>query len=70
MSDDTERQVKLITIALNELLPGIACLDSACPTGLPVPHMASDSGNHPHPYGVISTKTHQWREKPWWAKRR
>jgi hypothetical protein len=66
----TDRQVRLIIIALNEMRPGIACLDTRCPQALVsgVPHMASDGGNHPHPYGLISAKTHEWRRKPWWRR--
>lgn len=60
---DNARQIRLIILALNELLPGVACLNSACPTGEPIPHMASDGGNHPHPYGLIETSSHEWRKK-------
>lgn len=65
---DSDRQLRLVMFALNELMPGVVCLNSTCPTGETVPHMASDGGNHPHPYGLIQTSTHEWRRKPWWRR--
>lgn len=53
------RQVRLVMFMLDELAPGCVCLDSACPTGENVPHMANDSGPHPRPYGM----------KPPWSAR-
>ncbi len=49
---DSDRQIRLMMFMLHELAPGCVCMDSACPTGESVPHMANDAGNHPHPYSV------------------
>jgi hypothetical protein len=38
-------------VLLDELAPGSVCLNSTCPTGIAVPHMANDNGPHPRPYG-------------------
>jgi hypothetical protein len=69
---DLPRQMRLMMFALNETKPGIICMDSACPAAAVsgVPHMANDGGPHPHPYGMISTPTHEWRRKPWWRRKR
>lgn len=54
MTDPAEldRQLRLALMMLSELAPGSVCLDSACSSGLPPPHMANDGGPHPHPYGT------------------
>lgn len=49
---ELERQQRLMMLALDDLLPGVICVDTQCPTGLPTPHMANDNGPHPCPYGV------------------
>lgn len=67
MTDLDTRQANLIMLMLSEIRPGCVCLDTMCPEG-PVPHMANDNGRHPHPYGVIETRTHEWRRKPWWHR--
>jgi len=61
-----DRQLNLIMFAINDQLPGIVCCDTQCKECTPwnpVPHMANDHGNHPHPYGVIETSTHKWVRK-------
>ena len=65
--NDLIRQLNLLMFMMNEVKPGCVCLDSRCPAGV-VPHMANDDGPHPHPYGVISSHTHEWRRKPWWRR--
>ena len=57
---------------MNDLRPGSVCMDTTCPHALEwgIPHMANDGGNHPHPYGLISTRSHEWRRRPWWRMRR
>jgi hypothetical protein len=59
---EDRRQLRLVMMALNEVLPGIVCFDTTCRQGV-VPHMASDGADHPHPYGVIESPTHEWRKK-------
>lgn len=49
---DPDRQLRLIMLQLAEQWPGLVCMDSSCQTGEPVPHMANDAGNHPHPYSL------------------
>jgi hypothetical protein len=56
---DSERQLRLMMLALNDFMPGIVCLNSTCPTGEPVPHMANDSGPHPEPAGQAP---YRWAE--------
>ena len=65
-------QLDQVMLMLSELAPGCVCLDTKCPAGqmYGFPHMATDGGPHPHPYGLISTRTHEWRRKPWWRRRR
>ena len=64
------RQNHLMMMMLAEIRPGCVCMDTRCPQApmAGVPHMANDGGPHPHPYGVISDKTHEWRRKPWWRR--
>lgn len=47
-----DAQLGQIMLMLSELAPGCACLDTSCPTGDYVPHMATDGRNHPRPYGL------------------
>lgn len=49
---DPDAQLSQVMLMLSELAPGCVCLDSACPTGDYVPHMATDGRNHPRPYGL------------------
>jgi hypothetical protein len=58
---DSDRQLSLLMMMISEMKPGSVCLNTKCLTREVVPHMANDGGNHPHPYGVISTPTHEWR---------
>ena len=64
---ETTRQLRQLMIMFAEIRPGSVCMDTRCQAG-PVPHMATDGGPHPHPYGLISTRTHEWRRKPWWRR--
>ena len=70
--EDTElaRQMRLLMFILAEVRPGCVCMDTSCPVAAQagVPHMANDSGPHPHPYGVIETETHEWRRKRRWRR--
>jgi hypothetical protein len=68
--ESTERQLQLVMMMLSDIRPGCVCLDTSCPTGWRVPHMATDGAGHPHPYGVIETATHEWRRKRWWRRMR
>ena len=65
MSDyrDSDRQIRLLMLMMSDLRPGSVCMNSSCQTGEPVPHMANDGGNHPHPYGLIESETHHWKRK-------
>ncbi len=69
---DTDRQIRLIMLMMSELKPGSVCMDTSCPQAQEagMPHMANDGGNHPHPYGLISTSSYEWRRKPWWRLKR
>jgi hypothetical protein len=65
-----DHDLRCLMLAMAELRPGIVCMDTICPEASwrRVPHMANDSANHPHPYGMISTATYEWRRKPWWRR--
>ena len=66
---ERDRQLTQVMLMLSELAPGSVCLDTKCATGQRVPHMATDGMGHPHPFGLISSPTHEWRRRPWWRRR-
>jgi hypothetical protein len=58
----------LMMLMLASIEPGCVCMDTTCPTGEVVPHMANDGGNHPHPWGLIPTgPPKRWSER-WWKR--
>jgi hypothetical protein len=65
MMEEYRRQLGLVMMMMADIRPGSVCLDTSCPTGLIIPHMATDGLNHPHPYGMISTPRYEWRRKSW-----
>jgi hypothetical protein len=70
VSGEQDRQLRQVMLVLAELAPGCVCMDTTCPMTQQsgVPHMATDSGPHPHPYGLIETSSHGWRRKHWWRR--